>query len=221
MRFKDIISKDEIILYHGSRGGLKGTIHPASRERCDFGKGFYMGSNPEQAKGLVVEDSAPKIYTLKVNTTGLSEENVLFLDGLDWVYTILAYREKSADFNKLPLAKECKEKCESFDFIVGCIADDRMNEAMRRFIDNGLTDKGLLACLESIDYGFQIVAKTQDACNRIEVLSERDIFGKEADDIKNYVIEKRLESRNIVSEMARRHIRDGLYLTELIEKSGS
>lgn len=33
----------DIILYHGSKGGIKGNIKPISREFCDFGKGFYLG----------------------------------------------------------------------------------------------------------------------------------------------------------------------------------
>lgn len=35
----------EVLLYHGSRGGVIGNIQPISCERCDFGKGFYMGTN--------------------------------------------------------------------------------------------------------------------------------------------------------------------------------
>lgn len=35
----------EVLLYHGSRGGVIGNIQPISRECCDFGKGFYMGTN--------------------------------------------------------------------------------------------------------------------------------------------------------------------------------
>ncbi len=46
----------DVILYHGSRGGIDGEIQPISRVRCDFGKGFYMGESEEQAKGLIAED---------------------------------------------------------------------------------------------------------------------------------------------------------------------
>ena len=41
--------KDKI-LFHGSRGGIDGNIKPISRVRCDFGKGFYMGEDSNQAK---------------------------------------------------------------------------------------------------------------------------------------------------------------------------
>ena len=32
-----------MILYHGSRHGINGPIAPLSRDRCDFGRGFYLG----------------------------------------------------------------------------------------------------------------------------------------------------------------------------------
>ena len=39
----------DIILYHGSRGGIDGDIAPISRARCDFGQGFYLGEEEKQA----------------------------------------------------------------------------------------------------------------------------------------------------------------------------
>ena len=62
----DICHKQELYLLHGSRGGLKGEIRPCSRENCDFGRGFYMGTNPNQVKGLVVSDRNPVFYELKI-----------------------------------------------------------------------------------------------------------------------------------------------------------
>lgn len=31
---------NRILLYHGSKSGIKGKIKPISRDKCDFGKGF-------------------------------------------------------------------------------------------------------------------------------------------------------------------------------------
>ena len=31
-----------MILYHGSKSGIKGDIAPKSRDACDFGQGFYQ-----------------------------------------------------------------------------------------------------------------------------------------------------------------------------------
>ena len=39
-------------LYHGSKSGIKGDIQcNLSRDKCDFGPGFYMGDKPEQPMG--------------------------------------------------------------------------------------------------------------------------------------------------------------------------
>lgn len=44
-----IIRTDEIVtLYHGSKSGISSAIAPISRECCDFGKGFYMGTDRTQ-----------------------------------------------------------------------------------------------------------------------------------------------------------------------------
>lgn len=57
---------ENVLLYHGSRGGIQGDIRPNSRPRCDFGQGFYMGTNPLQAKSLVASDTAPYFYVVNL-----------------------------------------------------------------------------------------------------------------------------------------------------------
>lgn len=208
----------DVILYHGSRGGIEGNIEPISRVRCDFGKGFYMGENAEQAKSLVSEDVSPVFYTLKFRISEIPEDKILYLKGQDWIYAVLANRRKCAEFNHLKLAEDILNKMDKYDVIVGAIADDRMNEAMQRFSDYALTDKGLQACLQSVDYGMQYVAKSKFACSKIDVISERAIYGKEADDIRTYTMQKRAESRDVVRQAAMKYQRQGEYLNEIIEK---
>lgn len=221
MKIEDILKTDELIVYHGSRGGLSGNIKPVSREKCDFGKGFYMGTNPIQAKSLIVEDSDPVFYTLKLPVSKLPKEDILVLEGEKWLFAVLANRGKIQEFNNLKLAQDILDECRQYNFIIGAIADDRMNEAMKRFSENGLTNKGLEACLQSVNYGFQIVAKTQKACDMIQIITYRDIYGQEADNIRDYIKDKRIESRKIVSEMSKKYVRQGKYLSELIEEQSS
>ena len=40
-------------LYHGSKSGIVGEIAPTSRDVCDFGKGFYMGTERTQPLTLI------------------------------------------------------------------------------------------------------------------------------------------------------------------------
>lgn len=213
-----IANREKVVLYHGSKGGIDGDILPISRPRCDFGKGFYMGTNPEQAKGMVAYDASPVFYTVEFDFSKIPPGRILVLDGLDWLYTILSFRKKSEEFSSLSISKNFIRNTMDYDVIVGAIADDRMNDAIQEFSNYSLTDAGLSACLTSIDYGWQIVARTKRACDAITIVSSRDIFGKEADDMRRYTEQKRKESRNIVTEMKKKHQRDGVYLNEIIEK---
>lgn len=211
----------DIILYHGSRGGLQGAIKPISRIHCDFGQGFYMGENSKQAQGLIAETEMPVFYKLRFRLSEIPEERILMLDNEEWLQVVMANRKRSEEFSSLALAKRTLQKLKNYDVIIGPIADDRMNEAMQRFSDYGLTDKGLIACLASVDYGNQYVARTDFACSKIDILDTRILKGRELADVRQYAEQKRGESRNVVNTMARKYQREGLYLNELIEKEKS
>ena len=215
---KRIKNMESVTFYHGSRGGIDGKIKPISRERCDFGRGFYMGTNPEQAKGLVVEDTSPIFYTVEVDFSKIPPENILYLENTDWLYAVLAFRKKSSEFSSLQLAKEIMDKVNSYDIVIGAIADDRMNDAVKAYTDYSLTDKGFAACLSSIDYGYQIVAKTEFACESIKILAEHELYGQEADNIREYNQRQRFKSRDVIKDMRKKYQRDGKFLNELVEE---
>ena len=75
-----------MILYHGSKSGIKGDIAPKSRDACDFGQGFYMGDLPDQPKGLIAEFPDNRFYELDCDFAGLKiktfEEDAN--DQIDW-----------------------------------------------------------------------------------------------------------------------------------------
>ncbi len=213
-----MITIDDIILYHGSREGIKGDIQPISRARCDFGKGFYMGESEKQAKGLIVDNRNAVLYTLKFRLSEIPENKILVLSGEDWVYAILASRKKCPEFSELKLAKSWLKKLNHYDVVIGDIADDRMNMAIERFAEYALTDAGLTACLQYVNYGKQYVAKTDFACSKIDIIDEHKLSRQEIIEIKQYSAERRIEGQNIVSLMTRKHQRDGLYLNEIVEK---
>lgn len=76
------IIKDTVTLYHGSKSGIHGMIAPVSRERCDFGRGFYMGTDRTQPLTLICNYPNAKLYTLCVDLSGLKILNVEM--GIDW-----------------------------------------------------------------------------------------------------------------------------------------
>ena len=64
-------NKDVLTLYHGSKSWIDGTIAPMSRDRCDFGKGFYMGDEKSQPLTLICNYSNAKLYTLNLDLSDL------------------------------------------------------------------------------------------------------------------------------------------------------
>ena len=60
------LSEGRVLLYHGSKSGIEGKIEPKSRSQCDFGKGFYMGTDPSQALTLICDYDKSKYYIVSV-----------------------------------------------------------------------------------------------------------------------------------------------------------
>ena len=56
-----IIRTNEIVtLYHGSKSGIRGTTAPVSRKQCEFGSGFYMGTDRTQPLTLICNHPNPE-----------------------------------------------------------------------------------------------------------------------------------------------------------------
>ena len=205
---------EEKFLYHGSRGGIRGTIQPVSRASCDFGMGFYMGENKDQAASLVFDSECPVLYKLRLEIPDGAK--ILRLEEKEWLYAVLANRGRVKEFNALPIAKFWKEYTGKFDLIVGKIADDQMNAAMRRFAQSGMTDRALYACLQKVQYGNQYAAKTEWMCSHIEVIEEIEVSEHTFPGMEAYMQGKYEEAQNVVQEETVRYLREGLYLSEII-----
>lgn len=83
-----------ITLYHGSKSGIEGSIAPVSRERCDFGRGFYMGTEETQPLTLICNYEGARLYNLELNLTGLKVLNIEV--GIDWALFVAYNRGRLA-----------------------------------------------------------------------------------------------------------------------------
>ena len=120
-----IISTNELVtLYHGSKSGIHGAIAPVSRERCDFGKGFYMGTERTQPLTLICNFPDARIYTLSVNLSGLKILDVEV--GLDWALLVAYNRGKMESVKHTTIYNRFANLSKDCDMIIGYIANDRM-----------------------------------------------------------------------------------------------
>lgn len=212
----------DIILYHGSKSGINGEISSsAGREKCDFGKGFYMGTDLLQAKSLVSKFDSPKIYTLRLKLSDIPESRILRLDdNKEWLYTVLACRG-ALTVNEMPSLKKFLSALKKCDIVIGKIADDSMSEAFNAFYENNLTDEGLIACLQKVDYGLQYVAKTDFACSKIEIVSEKRLIGREKQDATFYGVGIRHQCYQVVDDMQKKYSEKGKYMHNILAKEKS
>lgn len=209
------LTSQNLILYHGSKAGLVGNIAPVSRERCDFGKGFYMGTERSQPLTLVCNYPNAKLYTLNVNLNGL---NTLDLEvGLDWALFVAYNRGKMEPWRGTQIYRKFKSLSCNCDMIVGYIANDRMFVVLDRFFSGEITDKALVNSLSALELGKQYVALTQKACCQVDIIKTESFTEKELNLLKIKSEQLRFQGISAAEKICRLYRREGRFFDEIME----
>ena len=203
-------------LFHGSKSGVKGKIRPSSREFCDFGKGFYMGTERTQPLTLICNYQNATMYDLRLDTTELKIKDIPL--GLDWAMFVAFNRGRLTKELAPDLYAKYSAYKNDVDIFKGYIANDRMFVVLDRFFDGDITDVALVKSLAALKLGIQYVAITQKACDAISVENE-EILTQEQ---KKFLISKSEENRQmgilLANEICRNYRREGKYFDELISQ---
>lgn len=202
------------IFYHGSKKGIVGDISPISREECDFGPGFYMGTAALQPLTLICSEDKPKFYTLELNLSGLKVLEVEI--GMNWALLIAYYRKQMDHVKGTTIYEKYAHFANGYDVIVGHIANDRMYTELARFFNGTLTDTALLKCLSVLDLGKQYVAVTQKACDQIQILEERDLYLLERLALQDKSVARRAEGIALADKIVKQYRREGRYFDEIL-----
>ena len=185
-----MIRTNEIVtLYHGSKSGIRGKIVPISREHCDFGKGFYMGTDRTQPLTLICNYPDARIYTLSAD---LSDLRILDIEvGLDWALLVAYNRGK-------------------MDSIKGSAIYDR-------FFNGEITDMALVNSLSALKPGRQYVALTEKACKKIRILDEQKLTEDDRKKLKQESEANRSKGIAMADEICREYRRDGMFFDEILK----
>lgn len=170
------INKDtgSTVLYHGSKRGIVEKITPDQNENTtDFGNGFYLGTKELQTMARVSNEKTPYAYQFQISDEYINDENCIDLSDEDWVYFVLYNRGKLEDIKGTHFYEKYATLADGKDFIIGPIADDVYDKCIRDFCENNITDYTFKQLIDCFDYGIQIVAKTQRACDVLEKVSEK------------------------------------------------
>ncbi len=211
-----MISTNKIVtLYHGSKSGIHGAIAPISREHCDFGKGFYMGTDRKQPLTLICNYPKAKLYTLSVN---LSDLKILDVEpGLDWALLVAYNRGKMETAKHSTIYNRIKNLSKDCDMIVGYISNDRMFVVLDRFFNGEITDLALINSLSALKLGRQYVALTKKACQKIKILDEQELTRNDREKLKQDSEANRSKGIAMADEICRKYRRDGQFFDEILE----
>lgn len=211
-----IIRRNETVtLYHGSKSGICGNIAPISRKRCDFGKGFYMGTDRTQPLTLICNYPDARIYTLSVN---LSDLKILDVEaGLDWALLVAYNRGKMESVKHSSIYHRFANLSKDCDMVIGYIANDRMFVVLDRFFYGEITDMALINSLSALKLGKQYVALTEKACDKIKILDEQVLDENDRNKLKQESEANRSKGIAMADEICRKYRREGRFFDEILE----
>ncbi|MCQ2084949.1 MAG: DUF3990 domain-containing protein [archaeon] len=203
------------ILYHGSKGGIDGDIKPISRSRCDFGRGFYLGSDPRQPLMLVAGNESARYYRMTMDTHSL--HSVIFKPDIDWIMAVAFNRNRLCGYEDTEIYRKYSRCLLGADLAIGPIADDRLFYTLDEFFHNRITDAAAVACISTMNYGTQTVCLTEKACSQVKIQDCCTLSTLEHSVLSNEGDRFREEGRKRAEEIIKQHRRDGLYFDEILE----
>ena len=211
-------SSERVILYHGSKSGIKGPVAPISRERCDFGKGFYMGSEPYQPLTLISDFEESKFYVLSLDLARLRVLRVK--PDLEWAMLVAYNRGKMDEVRGTLLYRQYAAMSKDYDVIVGSIANDRMFYVLDNFFLGNITDKALVMSLSALRQGEQYVVITGKACEHVKIEAEVELSGLERIFLRDLSASNRVKGVNLANEICRDYRREGRFFDEILKEAG-
>ncbi len=211
-------SSEKVLLYHGSKSGIKGPIAPISRDRCDFGKGFYMGTEPYQPLTMISDFEESKFYIIGLDMTGLRVLNVK--PDLEWAMLVAYNRGKMDGIRGTSLYEHYAEMSKGHDVVVGSIANDRMFYVLDNFFLGSITDKALIMSLSALQLGKQYVAISEKACKHVKIETEIELSQLERIFLRDLSESNRVKGVNLANEICRDYRREGQFFDEILKEAG-
>ena len=211
------LDKGRVLLYHGSKSGIEGDIAPKSRKQCDFGKGFYMGTEPSQALTLICDYESAKFYIVSI-----SVDNLAVLDvpaDLEWAMIVAYHRGRMEKIKGTPFYSKYEEMTKDKDLVIGSIANDRMFFVIDNFFIGNITDAALINSLSALELGKQYVAVTQKGCDAVRIEKEIPISYLEKLFMKEVSEANRVKGSSLANDICRNYRRVGLFFDEILDQA--
>ena len=211
------LEEGRVLLYHGSKSGINGSIQPISRKQCDFGSGFYMGTEPVQALTLICDFEKSKFYIVSVDMNELAQLDVP--PDIDWAMLVAFHRGKMEKIKDTSFYNKYRSMAEKKDLVIGSIANDRMFFVIDNFFVGTITDAALVNSLSALQLGRQYVAISQKACDAVRIEKEITISHLERLFIQEVSAENRAKGVSLANDICKNYRREGKFFDEILDEA--
>lgn len=205
----------KMVLYHGSKSGIQGKIKPASRDRCDFGAGFYMGTDPLQPLTLICDYEQSVFYILSVDLHSLKTLDVPA--DIEWAMLVAYHRGKMEAARGTKFFQKYQDLDKGYDMVIGSIANDRMFYVLDSFFEGTITDTALVKSLSALKLGRQYVAITQKACDAVKIEREVQLLWMERQALKKSSEQNRSNGIAFANQICKEYRREGRFFDEILD----
>ena len=186
---EDYNNNKDIILFHGAKKAFSLPIDflGNSKQRNDFGVGFYLGETFEQAANYIsFLDNCNNVYCFKLDLSNLITYK--FDVNTEWMIAIAYFRGWIDDYKECNYVKNILKKIDGCDVVIAPIADNRMFDLIAEFVEGSITDEQCKHSLAATNLGLQYVLKTNKAVEHTLFIQEMFVCKKE----KEKCIENRM-----------------------------
>lgn len=121
-----------MILYHGSNVEISRIDLSMSKPYKDFGKGFYLSADVNQAKRMAEQRASLMLDGRPTINRFLFDEELM----TDGSLKVLTFNDYSTDWAEFVLKNRdinVNQPCHDFDIVFGPIADDGVTFQLRRY----------------------------------------------------------------------------------------
>ena len=206
-----------ILLYHGSKSGIVGDIAPKSREMCDFGKGFYMGTEPGQPLTLICDFDKSKFYIVSIDAAAL--DAIEIKADLDWAMLVAFHRGRMDKIKGTAFYEKYSRMDAGKDLVIGSIANDRMFYVLDNFFMGNITDMALVNSLSALKLGKQYVATTEKACAAVRIEREIPLSMMERRFLQDESERSRQKGIALANDICKNYRREGNFFDEILDEA--
>ena len=211
------LEEGRVLLYHGSKAGIVGEIAPRSREMCDFGKGFYMGTEPGQPLTLICDFEKSKFYIVSIDTRELN--SIEIKADLDWAMLVAFHRGRMDKIKGTAFYDKYSRIDAGKDLVIGSIANDRMFYVLDNFFLGNITDAALVNSLSALKLGKQYVATTEKACASVRVEKEIPLSMLERRFLQDESEVNRQKGITLANDICKNYRREGKFFDEILDEA--